>query len=311
MRLGVLVLVVGCASSSGALQAPPPVACPSGVAAWVDGTSYPTVQAALDAASPAGPARVDVCPGTWVENLELPFVGDWTIAGVGPARPALDGGLAGPVLSSEDSALTLVDLVLQNGRNDESGGGLWLAGGSLEALRVDLRDNVAGEGGGAAIYDADVTLSGCRFERNVADWGESGGGGLLVTQLHAGHQATIADTTFVANEAIVGGAGGGARLTAFADAGVAMDRVLFEANVADAGAAMFAQAEDGVLAARLARAVVRRHDNGQTGEGTLYTFASPGAAVSLDVVGGQIADNVARASPALLAIGLPSGSPGE
>lgn len=304
---------VGCSvdeSTTARSASPPPASCVPGVAAVLDGAPHSAVQDALDAAIPGGPVVVEVCPGTWMENLELPFEGEWTLMGVG-GQATLDGGMNGPVLVvPEDTHLSLTDLVLQNGLFDEMGGAVGIFGGSLRAERVDFVDNEAGEGGAVSAYSADLELVDVRFVGNRAVWGESGGGGLNVWQISDGHSVTLRRVQWLNNEVLFDGNGGGLQLVAFADTALTMERVLFEGNSATQGAAMLLQADGGYIHGRLADAVVRNHVGHADSLGTLNLFASPGSQVDLDIVDSVLSDNTAGDGPALWMLGLPDGAPG-
>jgi hypothetical protein len=311
-----LMVLVACSSQEAAFvgSSPPPGTCAPGVAAMAAGAMFSTVQGALDAAVPGAPAIINVCPGVWSENLELPFAGDWQLLGLmapDGTRAVLDGGQVGQVLVvPEETALTLGDLVLRNGYSDESGGAFALFGGSLSMTRVELTGNVAGEGGGAMLYSANAMIVDSRILGNRSEWGESGGGGLGVTQIGDGLSVTLRRTLVAGNEAANDGYGGGLSFVSFADTDVLLDRVTLQENTARDGAGAFFMSDGGYIHGRATRVTVRGHVGAAGSYGALSLFATPGSQVDLDLADGLIADNLAEASPALSLFGLPGGAPG-
>jgi hypothetical protein len=137
----------------------------------VDGTVYPTIQDAVDAA-PAG-ATVRICDGTYFENIVVDS--DVVLEGAGADLTILDGSEDGSVVRVDgaDVDLTLRGLTLQHGTAD-AGGGIFFGpdAGSMTLSGTVIRDNTAGSVGGGVYFrgsvaaDDDTVITG-----NVANEG--------------------------------------------------------------------------------------------------------------------------------------------
>lgn len=177
--------------------------CASGIAALLpSGSTFPTVQDAIDAASPGD--VVSVCPGTWSENLTQ-SVSPLSLAGYGSGVSVVDGG-GGRVVEMPDvgNDLTIVDLTIRGGGADE-GAGLRGSGATLCIARSTFADNVATENGGA-IYLAEtgsLTVDNTLFYGNIAT---SAGGAVELPGRTSAYMIEVTDSLFDANAANQGGA---------------------------------------------------------------------------------------------------------
>lgn len=185
-----------------------PSAC-AGEAARLGDRPYTTIQAAIDAAG-AGDV-VEICPGTWSENLVVPvnIGGDLELRGIeGRAATAIDGGGAGTVLEVQAGhTLRLSGLTLRGGAGLDvegvlSGGGLYCVGGEVVVDEVAVRENTADIGGGVYLRGCSITgIDGViseNFSRN--------GAGVYVDR-DDDHPVALEDLEFVGNEASASGGG--------------------------------------------------------------------------------------------------------
>jgi hypothetical protein len=118
----------------------------------------------------------------------------------GAGEVVLDAGGRGAVFATSalDATIVLEDLVLQNGRAAEAGGGVAVEGAPhLVLRRCTLRDNRGGSYGGAGLWANDGTLvmESCRVTGNDA---ERGGAGLL---LDGTARARVVGTLIAGNRA--------------------------------------------------------------------------------------------------------------
>jgi parallel beta-helix repeat protein len=160
---------------------------------------FPTVGAALVAA--ASGDTVLVRAGTYPERVAL--VDGVVLRGESALDPPiLDGGAAGPVLTAVGCgpSTKVEQLVLRNGAGGTLGGGAFLSHSDVVFAGCLLSDNVATNGGGIGADGGQFTVSGCRFEGNMA---AQSGGGIAVTGVAS---PTVSACTLFGNSATAGGA---------------------------------------------------------------------------------------------------------
>ncbi len=187
---------------------------------------FPTIQAAIDAATPGD--EIIVAPGTYSGPVHL-NKGIILRSDAGPDETILQwsGGGSVVVIDSNDGA-TLAGFTVTGG-SAQNGGGLFVAGDAVVVGCV-VRGNTASNGGGAFLVGS-PTLSGVTFENNSAD-----AGGAVCLGPDA--DAIIDNCTFSDNSADTGGGvyvGPGVGAGTFAVVGAGS----FEANTADRGGGMF------------------------------------------------------------------------
>lgn len=98
------------------------------------------------------------------------------IAGASGEKPILDANGAGRVLTvTDEAAVTLENLVLQNGGGEQFGGGLRLDSGTATVTDCDFKDNAVTQEGGAVYMENDtsVAFTNCTFTGNHS--GSEGG----------------------------------------------------------------------------------------------------------------------------------------
>ncbi len=149
--------------------------------------------------------RVLVAPGTYVERLVVP-AGVTVLGTAGADRTVVDGqGLGPTVRTGAGATVVLEGLTITGGVGTANPGGIAVHG-ALELRGVAVVDNRAtGAAGGIGLSSSatNLTLVGCRVERNTSN----GAGGLEVPL--AGMVVVAEDTTFLQND---GGFEGGAIL---------------------------------------------------------------------------------------------------
>ena len=178
---------------------------------------YPTVQAAIDAATPG--ATVSVASGTYFVSLTIGK--SITLASQsGAAVTTLDGGRVGRVIFARGTGIESVSIVgftIVNGLGLESmsvpaagsGTGVYLEALAGAMLRDNvIRDNVGCAGVGVAALDVTVAIVHNEIVRNVQDssCGGGDGGGIRIRGGSAG-PSLISSNAISAN--VVGGYGGG------------------------------------------------------------------------------------------------------
>jgi hypothetical protein len=199
---------------------------------------FTSIQAAIDAASSGDDILVRA--GTYVENIDYEGKNLTVRSESGAASTTIDGS-AGPAgarscvvfRSGETATAVLHGFTLTRGSGTTLtgvlvGGGLYITNGARPTIReCVVTGNVAANGAGAFVSQGGLTCQHSLFAMNRADTYGSG-----ITAVSA--QVTISDCRFEYNVAV---AGDGA--VSFADAVVAaVDRTVFRGNEAQAGAGL-------------------------------------------------------------------------
>lgn len=109
--------------------------------------NYDTITEALQDA-PDG-AQINICDGTWTENLEINQSVQLTSMG-GPEQTILDGGDLGSVIHITGGDVVIDGLTITNG-SAEGGGGVHLESGNLTLQSSIIRDNDANWAGGVLV----------------------------------------------------------------------------------------------------------------------------------------------------------------
>ncbi len=184
--------LTGFAGRAGPLQAAPDelTVCPRGCA-------YSAIQAAVDAAPPN--ATIRVAPGTYYEHLTF-YDKQVTLAGEDAATTIISGSNTGRVLFLfANSALTVTNLTIRDGRvADNQGGGIYNDGVLvIDAVRI-LNNSAEVSGGGIANFGA------LRISRSVIAGNASRGNGAGIVN---GGRSIITASAIFGNHAQ--GRGGG------------------------------------------------------------------------------------------------------
>jgi hypothetical protein len=192
---------------------------------------YATVAEAYDAALPGDTIRLaagDYPTSLVVRDKEV------TLVGAGADATTLSGLDAGdPVLYADGAALTLRDLAVAGGSN-QNGGGMRCDATSLTLERVAVRDNVAYTGGGLYLFDCDAVIRDSSLERNHASY--QGGA------LYADSGSLRIERSTVSFNDADNSAGGLLLLSSDA----VLTNVVFHRNLADSsGSAMLVQHQSG------------------------------------------------------------------
>lgn len=165
-------------------------------------------QAVRDASTSPLPVRIDLDEQqVALTSGDVVYDGDQALEVHGGRGARIDGGGAGQILrATATPSVWVVDLVLQHGATDDSGGALEVEapGGHLEIERSALVDNSAGVYGGAAGSQGTLTVRSSTVSGNQAG---IGGGGLAAAGVLTLEHATVTDNT----------AGVGANAAGFSD----------------------------------------------------------------------------------------------
>jgi predicted outer membrane repeat protein len=169
--------------------------CTVGVAAWIGSTTFPSVQAAIDAAAVSD--TVVVCPG--VHPGPVAIATAISLIGAAPnGAVVIDGGGGRRIIEHTRGLLTLRDLTLRGGHSAQEGGAVFGEGGTLVVECSLLEDNDAIAEGGAIHVTGPFTLRSSVLRHNTA--GASGGA------VHATGSAVLEDALLHDNHAEQGGA---------------------------------------------------------------------------------------------------------
>ncbi len=195
----ILVRATGCPDCNGKGDGNGPAADECGVLNATRGTSFLTIQGALDAADDGD--EIVVGPGTYDETIDLLGKQVTLRSSDGPAATIIDvGGMAASVVrctSGEGPGTVLEGFTITGSTQPDDGGGIYVQDASPTITDCLVTGNTAGRSG-AGMYvtgDAAPTVFGCRFADNAA--GLHGGG------IHAGSIAII-NCVFRANSAVRG-----------------------------------------------------------------------------------------------------------
>ena len=165
---------------------------------------YPTIQAAINAASTGD--TVKVAAGTYSENVTLKS--GICLEGAGIDQTVISRNGTSGVTGSGISYSIIKNLTVSNsGNSNADGGGVRLIGSSnitLQSCRVT--GNIAANGGGIFVSQSVVTLSHCLIDGNAAS---NEGAGLVIESNSAASLTndTVADNTW-SNHFGNGGVGG-------------------------------------------------------------------------------------------------------
>jgi predicted outer membrane repeat protein len=160
-----------------------------------------SIQAAIDAAAPG--SVITICAGTYSERLVINGKSLTLRSSSGAATTIIDAGAAGRALDVRNTpspGVIIKKLTLRNGRTTAQGGGVYCSGSKL-VLSGSVVSGSQADGGGGGLYATGcaLTVTGTRFEDNDGK-GEMGGGAWVVKG-----SGTIANSTFIGNEAELGG----------------------------------------------------------------------------------------------------------
>ena len=159
-----------------------------------DGTGeFETIQAGIAGTADGG--ALEVCPGTYVENPVL-MGRQLTIRSMdGPETTIVDAAAAGSTWTVQNSQAIIDGFTITGGFVDGSGGGVLCNGSQLDLLDNIVQQNEATEyGGGVILYECNGEFSGNQVAGN-ASWE---GGGLAVYN----GSVDVTGNTIELNEAI-------------------------------------------------------------------------------------------------------------
>lgn len=163
----------------------------AGTAANCNGaeTALSSIGAAILAASPG--STILVCPGTYLERVELGGKALTVRSVMGPARTIIDGQALGSVVTfaANESRATILDgFTIRNGLSDlslqgfDNGGGIRIDGASPTILNNVITGNLACAGGGISVANGSPLIQGNTIINNQQVGCPSGrGGGIYVS----------------------------------------------------------------------------------------------------------------------------------
>lgn len=153
-------------------------------------------QAVVDASAATLPVRIDLDQQqVSLTSGDVVYSGDQPLEVHGVPGAGIDGGGAGQILRATVSpSVSVVDLVLQHGASDDSGGAVEVEapGGDLTIERSALLDNSAGVYGGAAGSQGTLVVRNSTVSGNEAG---IGGGGVAAAGVLTLEHATLTDNT--------------------------------------------------------------------------------------------------------------------
>lgn len=169
---------------------------------------YPTIQAAIDAASAGDTIRVS--PGTYFETIDYHSKAITVESVAGPEDTIIDAGQSGPVATVVTMAATagqmpvLRGFTIQNGNGYPGPGGVYTTGGAPLIERNWIVDNDGCDGNGIAARFSGATIRDNLIARNREGScsGGVGGGGIMVG---GAGTVTIEGNTIEDNSAAQGG----------------------------------------------------------------------------------------------------------
>ncbi len=194
--------VVGCVIIVGlllvVLGAVPVAAAPCDVPS----SAYPTIQAAVDDATCF---IINVAAGTYTEHIVIDH--NVMIHGAGADSTIVDGSGNGPVFligngingTVGDTRVTITGVTIQNGRSDNTGGGIETRG-ALTVMDSTISGNTGGDGGGIDSHLGTLTVRNSTISGNSAFFS---GGGIN----NSGGTLTVYNSTISDNTGVNGGGG--------------------------------------------------------------------------------------------------------
>jgi predicted outer membrane repeat protein len=229
--------------------------------------SYPSIQAAIDAASPGDEVVVDA--GTYPENLDFRGKAIIVRSSGGPVVTIIDGRGLGPVVwfhSGEPHDAILRDFTITGGQADWGGG--ILCDSSSPTIEGNVFDANVAAGGGGGLYcqSASPRIFDNQFSGNHADF--FGGGGVACD---AESHPVISGNSFSYNSSPVGL--GGAILCDTSDVGTrptVISANIFTDNSASVAGAIACSGSSPVISGNLFSRNVAWYGEG----GAIYCFIS-------------------------------------
>jgi predicted outer membrane repeat protein len=185
---------------------------------------FASIQAAIDAAGDGD--ILQVCPGTYVENLSIDATRLTLVSMEGPEVTILDGGGATTLTVSgvSGAGVSVQGFTVQGGAAAQYGGGIVCSRSTLELLGDIVTGNTAPYGAGMVASGCSLSLNGNTFSGNTATTAGGGayldacdgqlvgnlftensaniGGGLAVQ----GDDLNVVENEFRANQALFNGA---------------------------------------------------------------------------------------------------------
>ena len=250
-----------------------------GSGTWSVPGDFATIQDAIDAACDLD--RIEVDAGTWTETIDYGSKA-LVIVGEGADSTILDGDSSGdPVVTM--LAGTLEAFTITNGLATD-GGGIYVSGGEGVSL-VDLvvsANTATDTGGGLYLTGTDLVLSGVEVRGNLADQG----GGIYASVDSSG-SLIGADVEISGNEA--SSSGGGLYLLADAGAAADLSGVEIHGNTAaqKGGAYLFASGSSAAIDLSGATISDNLCDNQYAG---IYAYAY-GTGATIDLAGATLSRN--------------------
>jgi hypothetical protein len=199
----IFALLLGLFPTALVLAQPNPTVGPGGGAGQCAEPAYATIQAAID--SPAAPATINVCAGTYDLTAPIAASRSITLVGSDARTTIIDGFNSGNAVQilSVDGDVTLSGMTLQNGHAANDGGAVY-ATGLVSVTNVAFKNNASGGGGAIYSWDA-IAIANSTFSGNTA---VTAGGAV-----YSYDAVTIANSTFFDNHSKMGGAVLAATLT--------------------------------------------------------------------------------------------------
>ncbi len=146
-------------------------------------TDYPTIQAAMDAATDGDTVRV--LPGTYTENIDFGGKAIILESASGPEVTIIDGSGADAVVTFDDSETetsVIRGFTIQNGWHVSGGGGIRCVVASPTIEDNVIVRNRSRTGGGIYGLVSSPTIRRNVIDSNTADGYNNGGGGIGLTQ---------------------------------------------------------------------------------------------------------------------------------
>ncbi len=170
------------------------VSTAAGTTLYVPSGTYPTIQAAIDAAALTGD-EIEVAPGTYYEAINFNGKAIKLYSSGGPTVTTIDGDEANRVVqcdSGEGSDTIMEGFTITNGYC-EAGGGMFNGGTNPTVTNCIFSGNSANYGGGMWNFTASPTVTNCTFSSNMATNRGSG----MYNEYGSYH--TVTNCTFTSN----------------------------------------------------------------------------------------------------------------